>query len=90
LFFRVDDFDMALNRARALGIAFEEEPHVNAIRERGSFHSGIRTDITSLSVSWMSLRIRHEAEHRTGYRCGSCLVVRAFVSSWQSDEICRG
>jgi predicted enzyme related to lactoylglutathione lyase len=30
LFFRVDDFDMALNRARALGTAFEEEPHVNA------------------------------------------------------------
>ena len=29
LFFRVDDFDMALQRARALAIRFEEEPHVN-------------------------------------------------------------
>jgi catechol 2,3-dioxygenase-like lactoylglutathione lyase family enzyme len=29
LFFRVDDFDMALNRARALVTRFEEEPHVN-------------------------------------------------------------
>jgi len=29
LFFRVDDFDMALARARALGGRLEEEPHVN-------------------------------------------------------------
>ena len=28
LFFRVDDFDMALKRARALVTRFEEEPHV--------------------------------------------------------------
>ena len=29
LFFRVDDFDTALQRARPLVSAFEEEPHVN-------------------------------------------------------------
>lgn len=29
LFFRVDDFDKALTRARALVTALEEEPHVN-------------------------------------------------------------
>jgi catechol 2,3-dioxygenase-like lactoylglutathione lyase family enzyme len=29
LFFRVDDFDMALKRARGLGTGLEEEPHVN-------------------------------------------------------------
>jgi catechol 2,3-dioxygenase-like lactoylglutathione lyase family enzyme len=29
LFFRVDDFDLALPRARALVAKFEEEPHVN-------------------------------------------------------------
>ncbi len=29
LFFRVDDFDLALQRARALVSRFEEEPHVN-------------------------------------------------------------
>ena len=29
LFFRVDDFDMALQRARTLVTRFEEEPHVN-------------------------------------------------------------
>src|SRR5213078_4055245 len=29
LFFRVDDFEMALRRARALVARFEEEPHVN-------------------------------------------------------------
>ena len=29
LFFRVDDFDMALKRARALVTTFDEEPHLN-------------------------------------------------------------
>jgi catechol 2,3-dioxygenase-like lactoylglutathione lyase family enzyme len=29
LFFRVDDYNMALKRARALVARFEEEPHVN-------------------------------------------------------------
>jgi hypothetical protein len=29
LFFRVDDYEMALKRARALVARFEEEPHVN-------------------------------------------------------------
>jgi catechol 2,3-dioxygenase-like lactoylglutathione lyase family enzyme len=29
LFFRVDDYEMALERARALITRFEEEPHVN-------------------------------------------------------------
>jgi catechol 2,3-dioxygenase-like lactoylglutathione lyase family enzyme len=29
LFFRVDDFDVALDRARALVARFEEEPHTN-------------------------------------------------------------
>jgi hypothetical protein len=29
LFFRVDDYEMALNRARALVGRFDEEPHVN-------------------------------------------------------------
>lgn len=29
LFFRVDDFDLSLQRARALVARFEEEPHVN-------------------------------------------------------------
>ena len=29
LFFRVDDFDLALKRARALGTQLEEEPNVN-------------------------------------------------------------
>jgi len=29
LFFRIDDFDTALKRARALVAEFEEEPHLN-------------------------------------------------------------
>jgi catechol 2,3-dioxygenase-like lactoylglutathione lyase family enzyme len=37
LFFRVDDFDMALNRARALVTRFEQEPHVNPNTRTGEF-----------------------------------------------------
>jgi catechol 2,3-dioxygenase-like lactoylglutathione lyase family enzyme len=37
LFFRVDDFDKALKRARALVTRFEEEPHVNPSTETREF-----------------------------------------------------
>jgi hypothetical protein len=37
LFFRVDDFDMALKRARARVTRFEEEPHVNPNTETMEF-----------------------------------------------------
>jgi hypothetical protein len=37
LFFRVDDFDMALNRARALVTRLEEEPHVNSNTQTREF-----------------------------------------------------
>jgi catechol 2,3-dioxygenase-like lactoylglutathione lyase family enzyme len=37
LFFRVDDFDLALERARALASRFEEEPHVNPNTRTGEF-----------------------------------------------------
>jgi catechol 2,3-dioxygenase-like lactoylglutathione lyase family enzyme len=37
LFFRVDDFDLALQRARALVPRLEEEPHVNPNTGAGEF-----------------------------------------------------
>jgi catechol 2,3-dioxygenase-like lactoylglutathione lyase family enzyme len=37
LFFRVDDFDTALKRARVLVTRFEEEPHVNPNTQTGEF-----------------------------------------------------
>jgi predicted enzyme related to lactoylglutathione lyase len=37
LFFRVDDFDLALQRARALGSRLDEEPHVNPSTETREF-----------------------------------------------------
>lgn len=37
LFFRVDDFEMSLQRARALVTRFEEEPHVNPNTETLEF-----------------------------------------------------
>ena len=37
LFFRVDDYEMALTRARALVARFEEEPHVNPNTQTSEF-----------------------------------------------------
>ena len=37
LFFRVDDFDRALQRARALGARLEEEPHTNPSTQTKEF-----------------------------------------------------
>jgi len=37
LFFRVDDFDVVLERARALATPFEEEPHVNPNTQTSEF-----------------------------------------------------
>jgi hypothetical protein len=37
LFFRVDDYEMALNRASALVPRFEEEPHVNPYTQTREF-----------------------------------------------------
>jgi hypothetical protein len=37
LFFRVDDFDMALKRARALVPHLEEEPHLNPNTQTSEF-----------------------------------------------------
>jgi catechol 2,3-dioxygenase-like lactoylglutathione lyase family enzyme len=54
LFFRVDDFDMALKRARALVPRFEEEPHVNPNTQTREFSlrdpDGYYVTISALSA----------------------------------------
>ena len=54
LFFRVDDFDMALKRARALVDRFEEEPHVNPNTQTREFSlrdpDGYYVTISALSA----------------------------------------
>jgi hypothetical protein len=54
LFFRVDDFDMALKRARALATGFEEEPHVNPNTQTAEFSlrdlDGYYVTISALSA----------------------------------------
>jgi len=58
LFFRVDDFDMALKRARALVARLEEEPHTNpntgteefALRDRDGYYVMISA-FSSLELS---------------------------------------
>ena len=55
LFFRVDDFDMALTRARALVTQLEEEPNVNPNTETPEFSlrdpDGYYVTISALSAS---------------------------------------
>ena len=55
LFFRVDDFDMALERARALVTRLEEEPHVNPNTRTREFSlrdpDGYYVTISSISAS---------------------------------------
>jgi hypothetical protein len=54
LFFRVDDFDMALKRARALVARFEEEPHMNPNTQTREFSlrdpDGYYVTISALST----------------------------------------
>ena len=55
LFFRVDDFDIALKRARALVTRLEEEPHVNPNTQTEEFSlrdpDGYYVSISALSVA---------------------------------------
>jgi catechol 2,3-dioxygenase-like lactoylglutathione lyase family enzyme len=54
LFFRVDDFDLALKRARALVTRFEEKPHVNPNTQTREFSlrdlDGYYVTISALSA----------------------------------------
>ena len=55
LFFRVDDFDLALNRARSLVTGLEEEPHVNPNTHTNEFSlrdpDGYYVTISALSAA---------------------------------------
>lgn len=54
LFFRVDDFEMAVTRARMLATRFEEEPHVNPNTQTAEFSlrdpDGYYVTISALSA----------------------------------------
>jgi catechol 2,3-dioxygenase-like lactoylglutathione lyase family enzyme len=56
LFFRVDDYELALERARALVARFEEEPHVNPNTRTREFSlrdpDGYFVTISALSAPW--------------------------------------
>jgi catechol 2,3-dioxygenase-like lactoylglutathione lyase family enzyme len=55
LFFRVDDFDAALQRARTLVVRLEEEPHLNPNTGTNEFSlrdpDGYYVTISALSVA---------------------------------------
>jgi catechol 2,3-dioxygenase-like lactoylglutathione lyase family enzyme len=55
LFFRVDDYEMALKRARTLVARFEEEPHLNSNTQTMEFSlrdaDGYYVTISALSAS---------------------------------------
>jgi catechol 2,3-dioxygenase-like lactoylglutathione lyase family enzyme len=54
LFFRVDDFELALQRARALVLTLDEEPHLNPATETQEFsvrdQDGYYVTISALSA----------------------------------------
>ena len=56
LFFRVDDFDAALVRARALAARLEEEPHVNPNTGTPEFSlrdpDGYYVTVSAMSADW--------------------------------------
>jgi len=58
LFFRVDDFDLALQRARTLATRLEEEPHVNPNTHTSEFSlrdpDGYYVTISALSAAEQS------------------------------------
>jgi catechol 2,3-dioxygenase-like lactoylglutathione lyase family enzyme len=64
LFFRIDDFDMALPRARALAARLEEEPHVNP--STGTMEFSLRDPdgyyVTISALSAAELRVRTDRE----------------------------
>jgi catechol 2,3-dioxygenase-like lactoylglutathione lyase family enzyme len=56
LFFRVDDFDLALQRARGLVPRLQEEPHTNPNTQTEEFSvrdpDGYYVTISALSLGW--------------------------------------
>jgi predicted enzyme related to lactoylglutathione lyase len=77
LFFRVDDFDLALGRARALVARLEEEPHANANTRTQEFSlrdpDGYYVTVSALS----SLELRgHEAYVSDETRSGAVLYAK--------------
>jgi hypothetical protein len=68
LFFRVDDYEMALKRARALVGRFEEEPHVNPNTQRSEFSlrdpDGYYVTISALSAPRQRAPARRRANKR--------------------------
>jgi catechol 2,3-dioxygenase-like lactoylglutathione lyase family enzyme len=72
LFFRVDDFEMTLKRARALVTRFEEEPHVNPNTQTMEFSlrdlDGYYVTISALSAPPPARRRRNKRLQSTKAR----------------------
>ena len=64
LFFRVDDFDLALQRARSLSVGSKRSHTSIRTLERRSSRSEIRTDITLRSVRYLRAK---EASELSGW-----------------------
>ena len=97
LFFRVDDFDLALKRARALVARFEEEPHVNPNTQTREFSlrdlDGYYVTINALPVPSergprggglpsACRRRRHAAESESHGRDVRAFAAEALIVRW--------
>ena len=69
LFFRVDDYEMALKRARALVARFEEEPHVNPNTQTREFSlrdpDGYYVTISAFSTPQQKIPARRRPNKRS-------------------------
>src|SRR4030095_7482369 len=76
LFFRVDNFDIALQRARALVSLLEEEPHVNPNTGTTEFSlrdgDGYYVTISALDPSYPLRRADKFLASCVAGNCGSC------------------
>jgi catechol 2,3-dioxygenase-like lactoylglutathione lyase family enzyme len=91
LFFRVDNFDVALPRARALVSRLEEEPQIPVLELR-SFRSEILTDITSRSVRSIYPNLSIEPDRlrfRMSEQCPFYPQKRTLILSLQMSALCQ-
>ena len=80
LFFRVDDFDLALERARSLVTRFEEEPHVNPNTQTQEFSvrdpDGYYVTISAFSAGCQASQATKLAEGSKRKRLLCCAASR--------------
>lgn len=86
LFFRVDDFDLALQRARSLVSRLDEEQTSIRTLEQRSSRSEIRTDITLRSVRSLGAKKRSQLLKLAGVPRGTRTPLGSVSRSFEDSD----